>query len=356
MNALRRICQVEPRGLRCSVDGFRRFISVKTERLEFENYGVPAEVISHKTEEVNFDLKKGEVLVKFLASPVNPADINTIQGTYPIKSDLPSVGGGEGVAEVLDSRGTLFSPGDWVLPSIPMIGTWQTHKVLEEHLLVKVRNDISVEGAATMIVNPASALRMLEDYVPLKGEDWVVQNGANSAVGLAVIQIAKKRNLRTINVVRNRDDIADLRAEMTRLGADVVLTEEEARTAWKELPRPLLALNCVGGASGTELCKALARNGTHVTYGGMSMRPVNAATSHLIFKNLTLRGFWLSEWNEIEGLSQKRLDMYSYLCSMIKSGELIVPPLNPVPLAEYKPALEATLAGLKMGKFIFKMY
>lgn len=54
-----------------------------------------------------------------------------------------------------------------------------------------MRNDISVEGAATMIVNPASALRMLEDYVPLKGEDWVVQNGANSAVGLAVIQIAK---------------------------------------------------------------------------------------------------------------------------------------------------------------------
>ena len=76
----------------------------------------------------------------------------------------------------------------------------------------------------------------------------------------------------------------------------------------------------------------------------------------IFFQNLTLRGFWLSEWNEIEGLSQKRLDMYSYLCSMIKSGELIVPPLNPVPLAEYKPALEATLAGLKMGKFIFKMY
>lgn len=60
-------------------------------------------------------------------------------------------------------------------------------------------------------------------------------------------------------MVRQREDIDELKAEMQKLGADVVLTEEEARTAWRELPRPLLALNCVGGPSGTELCKALGR-------------------------------------------------------------------------------------------------
>lgn len=61
----------------------------------------------------------------------------------------------------------------------------------QEDKLIRVRNDIPVEGAATLMINPATALRMLEDYVPLKEGDWVVQNGANSAVGLAVIQIAK---------------------------------------------------------------------------------------------------------------------------------------------------------------------
>jgi trans-2-enoyl-CoA reductase len=71
---------------------------------------------------------------------------------------------------------------------------------------------------------------------------------------------------------------------MSQLGATLVLTEEEARQAWRELPRPRLALNCVGGASSTELCKALAEGGVHVTYGGMSLKPVIAATSHLIFK------------------------------------------------------------------------
>jgi len=94
--------------------------------------------------------------------------------------------------------------------------------------------------------------------------------------------------LKTINVVRNREKIGELKSQLTHLGADVVLTEEEARQAWRELPRPRLALNCVGGASGTELCKALAEGGVHVTYGGMSLKPVIAATSHLIFKVLQI--------------------------------------------------------------------
>lgn len=38
--------------------------------------------------------------------------------------------------------------------------------------------------------------------------DYVIQNGANSAVGQAVIQIAKAWGLKTINVVRNRYDLS----------------------------------------------------------------------------------------------------------------------------------------------------
>ena len=101
------------------------------------------------------------------------------------------MGGGEGVAEVMESRSALFRPGDWVLPGTAMSGTWCTHKICADDTVIGVRNDISVEGAATLMINPASAFRMLEDYVHLKEGDWLVQNGANSAVGQAVIQIAK---------------------------------------------------------------------------------------------------------------------------------------------------------------------
>lgn len=57
---------------------------------------------------------------------------------------------------------------------------------------------------------------MLSDFVPLNPEQrdgankkeekqqWVIQNGANSAVGVAVIQLAKSWGVKTINLVRDR--------------------------------------------------------------------------------------------------------------------------------------------------------
>lgn len=39
-------------------------------------------------------------------------------------------------------------------------------------------------------MNPPTAYRMLKDFVDLKPGDTVIQNGANSAVGKAVIQVS----------------------------------------------------------------------------------------------------------------------------------------------------------------------
>jgi len=82
-----------------------------------------------------------------------------------------------------------------------------------------------------------------------------------------------------------------LKEKLTSLGGDIVLTEEELRASqlWKtgQLPKPVLGFNCVGGPSSTELCKKLADSAVMVTYGGMSRKPLIAATSHMIFKVLT---------------------------------------------------------------------
>ena len=74
------------------------------------------------------------------------------------------------MAEVLESQGGqgVHVPGDWVLPARSMSGTWQSHAVFQESELLSVRQDICVEGAATLMINPATALRMLEDFIPLK--------------------------------------------------------------------------------------------------------------------------------------------------------------------------------------------
>ena len=108
-----------------------------------------------------------------------------------------------------------------------MKGTWTTHFVESESNLVKVRNDISVLSASTLRTNPGTAYRMLKDFVPLNSDDdYIIQNGANSAVGRAVIEIAKAMDIKTINIIRDREDVDALKTELQEMGADIVWTEQ----------------------------------------------------------------------------------------------------------------------------------
>lgn len=63
---------------------------------------------------------------------------------------------------------------------------------------------LSEVQAATLSINPGTAYRMLKDFVPVRRGDWIVQNGGNSQVGLAVIQLAREWGIKTINFVRDR--------------------------------------------------------------------------------------------------------------------------------------------------------
>jgi NADPH:quinone reductase-like Zn-dependent oxidoreductase len=46
-------------------------------------------------------LNNKDVLVKMIASPINPGDLSAVYGGHPTKSKLPAVGGNEGVGTVL---------------------------------------------------------------------------------------------------------------------------------------------------------------------------------------------------------------------------------------------------------------
>lgn len=174
-----------------------------------------------------------------------------------------------------------------------------------------------------MGVNPCTAYAMLRGYVGagaaapraeerLRPGDWFAQNGANSGVGRAAVQLGRAWGLRSVNVVRARPEGEEatgrLKEELRGLGADVVVTEEEAGA--KEFPGRLreefgvdgeagirLGLNCVGGRSALSLAKVLGRGASLVTYGAMAKQPVSVPAGMLIFKDVRFVGFWVSEWS-----------------------------------------------------------
>lgn len=253
----------------------------------------------------NNKLSDDSVLVRFLASPINPSDFGQIEGTYPVKPEkFPAVGGNEGVGRIEEVGKNVkeFQRGDLVVPAVSGLGCWRDYACLQPESLIKIpakwAKSLPIEVLATINVNPPTAYRLLSDFVDLKRGDLIVQNGANSAVGRLVIQMASIKGFRTLNIIRDRPDFDALSRELSQLdpsgGASVIKVEDLKDAKGMEAK---LGLNCVGGGAVAEMSKVMTRqSGVIVTYGAMSRRPLTVPASPLIFQDLTLKGFWLTAW------------------------------------------------------------
>jgi len=197
--------------------------SGSTKAIVYHAHGKPAEVLRLEERELPSPAAD-EALVRLRAAPINPADLNAIEGKYPVRPMLPATPGFEGagvVVEVGRAVKDLAVGTQVILPHD--LGTWREACVVKAGKLVAVPNEIEPEQAAMLKINPITAWRMLHDFVRLEAGDWVIQNAANSAAGRAVIQIARELGFRTVNVVRRTELIEELRAE----GGDVVLVDNE---------------------------------------------------------------------------------------------------------------------------------
>ncbi|XP_045522146.1 enoyl-[acyl-carrier-protein] reductase, mitochondrial isoform X1 [Pieris brassicae] len=321
--------------------------NLMSRQLVYNEFGDPLHVVKYRECEVP-PLGKQDVLVRMLAAPVNPADINTIQGKYPVKVSLPSIPGNEGVGlvEQVGSEVKDLNKGNKVILTTSLQGTWRDVGVFPRSSLTVVPDTLGDVEAATLTVNPCTAFRMLCDFVCLKKDDVVIQNGGNSACGQNVIQICKSWGVKTVNIVRNRPEINDLKAYLTSLGATYVFTEEELRSIQifkGEVKKPLLALNCVGGKSGAQLLRYMDHGGTMVTYGGMSREPVIAPTSAFIFKDMSCRGFWMTAWNK-KASSEAREQMLGEIIKLMLSKELKAPIHKLTKFKDYPEVLKNSLA------------
>ncbi|XP_061718635.1 enoyl-[acyl-carrier-protein] reductase, mitochondrial [Cydia pomonella] len=299
-----------------------------SKQLVYHQFGDPLCVVKFREAAIP-QLGDLEVLVRMLAAPVNPADINTIQGKYPVKVDLPSIAGNEGVGIVEDVGKKVegICPGNKIIVTKPVQGTWRNYATFSKDVVRVVPDNLGLVEAATLTVNPCTAYRMLTDFKPVRNGLVVIQNGANGACGQNVIQLCKAWGVKNIAVVRKRPDIDDLKKFLEGLGATHVLTEEELRTTTifkeKVVAKPTLALNCVGGKSTTDLLRHLEHSGTMVTYGGMSREPVTIPTSAFIFKNLSFCGFWMTKWNEKADKAAKEemmCDIVNLMCDKKLKG------------------------------------
>ena len=318
----------------------------------FKSYGQPTDVIS-LTESEPRALETGEIRVRMLASPVNPADINLIQGVYGIKPELPATAGVEGVGEVVESLSEGFQVGDRVI-LVAHVGTWSEEVVCAEAAALKIPSETPVEQACMLKVNPLTAWCMLTQLIDLPEGSWVIQNAANSGVGVCVIQIAKLLGLRVVNVVRREELIPELKA----LGAaHVFLDEKSSVDAIKSLMKAepaRLALNAVGGDSALRQMSLLAPEGLHITYGAMSRKSLKVPNSFLIFKQIQLRGFWVTKWLKEQPKADAQV-AYAQLAQWMIEGKLSQPIDSTFALKDVQGAITRAMEDKRDGKVLIEM-
>lgn len=295
-----------------------------------------------------------EVRVRVRFAPINPADINVLEGKYPVRPALPGTPGVEGVGVVEEAGAGVsdLSPGTIVL--LPhRFGTWREAGNVRATELIPVPGSVPLEQAAMLRINPATALVMMREFVKLQPGEWIIQNAANSAVGRCVIRLARHFGWRTVNVVR-RPELVD---ELQSLGADVVLVDgeqlgREIKGATGGAPIRL-ALNAVGGDSAVRLGKALVPDGEVVTYGAMARQPVRIPNGLLIFQNIVWRGFWVSRWYESVG-AEASTALLAELCDLAMRGVLAIPVEAVYPLSDIADAIQHARRAKRSGKVLLR--
>jgi mitochondrial enoyl-[acyl-carrier protein] reductase / trans-2-enoyl-CoA reductase len=319
----------------------------------YETHGKPTEVLQVR-EVPRPRAGEGEVVVEMQAAPINPADLNAIEGKYPLRPTLPATPGFEGSGFVTERGKGTNNMAIGTLVILPHdAGTWREALAVKTEKLVAVPDGIDPKQAAMLKINPITAWRMLHDFVELKHGDWLIQNAANSAAGRAVIQISRELGYKSVNVVRRSELVDELRTE----GGDVVLVDnEKLRDEVKEATggAPIrLALNAVGGENALRVANALAPEATMVTYGAMSFQPLRIPNGLLIFKNLRFCGFWVNKWYD-QATVQQRDETFAAIFEMAQRGLLKTKVEKSYSLGEAKAALEHAAQNKRGGKIIFE--
>jgi NADPH2:quinone reductase len=295
--------------------------------VRFDKFGEPAEVL--KIEDLPTPKSgPGQLLIRMKARPVNPSDLLTVRGLYGSLPQLPASPGLEGVGVIEDIGVGVkeFRVGQRVIP-IGVAGTWQEYLLAQSDRVIACPDAIKDSTAAQFVVNPLTAWVMTTEELALQPGEWLLQTAAGSTLGRIVLQLAALRGFKTINVVRRREQVEELK----ELGADEVICTEDESLVERVMSITnqvgvRAAIDAVGGKVGGKVASVLGRGGTMLVYGLLSLEHMPLNTGRMIFGSTTIRGFWLNDWFRDTPAGKQR-EIGGALLELMANGS-VVPPVE----------------------------
>jgi putative PIG3 family NAD(P)H quinone oxidoreductase len=174
--------------------------------------------------------KKTEVLVNVKASALNRADLLQRRGLYPAPKGFPErILGLEFAGEVagIGEEVSEFKTGDRVF-GITAGGAQAEFLLTDESLLARIPENLSFTKAAAIPEAFVTAHDAIFTQGKLETYETLLIHAVGSGVGLAALQLAKAKNIRTFGTSRTADKLE----ECKKLGLDeAILTGEDMNFA-----------------------------------------------------------------------------------------------------------------------------
>lgn len=294
----------------------------------------------------------GQVMLEVLAAPINPSDVLTLTGEYGRLPDLPAVGGNEGVGRVSSVGERVEGLESGRIVMLPLgSGTWRSHMIADASTVIALPQDADPLQMSMVAVNPPTASLLLSEFGALEPGDWIIQNAANSGVGGYVMQLAKQRGFRTVNVVRREAAVEGVIGR----GGDACVTDgpglRDRVLSVTDGTKPVLGLDAVAGTATGRLASTLADGATLVSYGAMSGEPCSIPPLRLVFNDITVRGFWLATWFR-RSSREGQAALFADMAKMVAEGRLTAPIAATYPLERVSEAVKHAASGERRGKIL----
>ena len=311
--------------------------------LQMSKFGNPTEVVELVESNPPPPPAANEATVAVEYSAIGLAELLMIRGMYAIRPQPPAPLGNEAIGRVVAVGAAVknVKTGDRV--AIPIgLPVWRQALTVAAADLIVLSEQADPQQLSMLRINPLTAALLLTEYVELGKDDWVIQNGGNSGVGRSVIAFAQEFGLRSVSLVR-RPELVD---ELKSAGPDVV-KQVAAATGKAKIK---LGIDGVGGDSSHSVASCLTSNAKMVVYGGVSGKPAAMSPLNIIFKQVTLEGFWLG-YPRFRDAHEKLAAHTRTAERLIAEGKLHVPVAGVYSLEQ---ATQAMAHAQKGGKVLLK--
>jgi NADPH2:quinone reductase len=289
-----------------------------------------------------------QTLVRMVAAGIHPGDFFFTRGLYPEakRPQLPGqVVGNHGVGRVVSS-GNL-APGTLVAFSAGRV--WAEYAAVDTTALIPLPDDYPIDRAAQLM--PAITARDLLTASEVQAGQWLAVTAGHSLVSSLLIQMARRRGVRVLAVVRRRIVGRDLEI----LGAEAVASLADLDAPLADAVRAVTGgaglsgvADAVGGEVLTQLLDALAFRGRAVIVGAYDPEPFKTTALRVLMELQEIRAYVYRYFFASPG--PEDADYLKSVLDELADPSVVVPIAGRHRLEDFRTALEETAARPEAGK------